>query len=299
MSHAQQLTVRLRLPPDERRRVERFFAERSAAPDSSPLFGRAYGRNLIVVMAESLTSVPRGLVVNGQEVTPALSRFARESLDFTNFFDQTHLGTTADAELGSMQSLLPLPDAVIATRYAANDFAGLPAVLGQRGYDTWSANVMPGDFWNMREMHHELGFDRSYFREAFADGDAFGMGLTDEVFFRQIDTRLNAAHEPFMAFLITTSNHHPYDLPAHDRRLDVGALEGTLAGRYLQSVHYFDRVFDAFVSRLRESGLLDRSVVVVYGDHRASGRTHRRFHAFSDFSPAIPFERGSPNGGCR
>jgi lipoteichoic acid synthase len=34
-------------------------------------------------------------------------------------------------------------------------------------------------------------------------------------------------------------------------------------------VHYFDDVFGRFVEGLRQSGLLERSVVVVYGDHRA------------------------------
>ena len=63
-------------------------------------------------------------------------------------------------------------------------------------------------------MHQNLGFARSFSRDQFRDG------------------------EPFMAFLITLSNHHPYDLPEHHRRLDVGGLDGTIAGRYLQSVNY-------------------------------------------------------------
>jgi phosphoglycerol transferase MdoB-like AlkP superfamily enzyme/glycerophosphoryl diester phosphodiesterase len=264
-----QIAWGMRLTPDERQAVEAFFDERREPPLApSALFGRAHGRNVIVVMAESLTSLPVDLVIDGQEVMPALSRFARESVRFTNFFDQTHLGTTADAEFSSMQGLLPLPDAVVATAYGANDFAGLPAVLRERGYDTFSANVMPGGFWNMRGMHGRFGFARSYFRGDFQDGEALGMGLSDEVFFDQIEGRLLTAREPFLAYLITLSHHLPYELPAHHRRLDLGALEGSLVGRYLQSAHHFDRTFGAFVERLRYSGLLDRSVVVVYGDHR-------------------------------
>ena len=268
--HLRQLAGQRAVSAGDRQRVQAFFDQRRArGVTSSPLFGRAYGRNVIVIMAESLTSLPLNLSVEGQEVTPALSRFARESIHFTNFFDQTHLGTTADAEVSSMQAVLPLPDAVTSTRYAANHFAGLPAVLGEHGYDTLSANVMPGDFWNMRQMHQNLGFARSYFRDEFMDGESFGMGLTDEVFFKQIEAHLDTAREPFLAFLITLSNHLPYELPSHHRHLDVGDLEGTTVGRYLDSVHYFDRAFGVLIDRLKESGLLDRSLVVVYGDHRA------------------------------
>jgi phosphoglycerol transferase MdoB-like AlkP superfamily enzyme len=78
---------------------------------------------------------------------------------------------------------------------------------------------------------------------------------------------LDAQPAPFMAFLLTASNHHPYRLPPEHRELALGALEGTLLGDYLQSVRYFDRAFGAFVDRLRAAGLLDTSVVVIYGDH--------------------------------
>ena len=45
-------------------------------------------------------------------------------------------------------------------------------------------------------------------------------------------------------------------------------LEGTSVGKYLQSVHYFDESFGKFIEGLRKTGLLDKSVVVIYGDHQ-------------------------------
>ena len=144
---------------------------------------------------------------------------------------------------------------------------------------------MPGDFWNMRQMHQNLGFARSYFRDEFMDGESFGMGLTDEVFFEQIEAHLHAAREPFLAFLITLSNHLPYELPPRHRHLDLGDLDGTTVGRYLNSVHYFDRAFGALIDRLNASGLLDRSLVVVYGDHRAFWEKTPEVPKLLGFSP--------------
>jgi phosphoglycerol transferase MdoB-like AlkP superfamily enzyme len=42
-----------------------------------------------------------------------------------------------------------------------------------------------------------------------------------------------------------------------------------MVGNYLQSIHYFDQELGEFVGWMRSSGLLDRSVLVIYGDHQA------------------------------
>jgi len=261
---------RFQVSDTDRRRLTDFFRARhveTAKP--SPLYGVARGRNVILVMAESLERFPIGLAVNGQQIAPRLSQFAAESLDFEQFYDQTYLGTTADAEFASIQSLHPLPNAVVATRYSANRFHGLPAILADRGYRSLSLCGVRGDFWNMRQMHRQLGFLSSVFIDRLRPGEAFGMGLADGEFLSQASERLSGLTEPFVAFLITVSNHSPYWIPPAHRTLKLDRLDGTLFGDYLQSVHYFDEAFGAFLDRLRESGVLDRSVLVLYGDHQA------------------------------
>ena len=92
--------------------------------------------------------------------------------------------------------------------------------------------------------------------------------LSDYEFFKQTIPILNTLGEPFLAYLLTSSTHHPYEVPKKYHELNLGEMEGTMIGNYLHSVHYFDTVFGEFVDRLREFGLLDRSIVVVYGDHK-------------------------------
>ena len=121
----------------------------------------------------------------------------------------------------------------------------------------------------MREMHRRLGFQRSYFDRSYDEGEYFGQGLADGDFFSQTLPILMAEPEPFFAFLISVSNHHPYNLPKKHRVLQLGDIEGSLVGDYLHSVHYFDEAFGQFIDSMRKSGLLDKSVVVVYGDHQA------------------------------
>ena len=254
----------------ERYRVRRFLDDKRKQSYSPPeLFGKARGRNLILISAESLQVFPIGLEFRGQPLMPKLSAFAKESLYFVNFYDQTYLGTTADGEFTSLQSLHPLPVGVVATNYPANQYHGLPAILSVHGYATLSAVGAPGGFWNQNQTHPRLGFQRSHFEDSYKVQERIGSWMADREFFSQTIPFLRGQTEPFMAFLLSSSNHHPWELPDKYRVLRLGELEGTLLGNYLQSVHYFDSAFGEFIDRLRESGILDKSVIALYGDHQA------------------------------
>jgi phosphoglycerol transferase MdoB-like AlkP superfamily enzyme len=131
-----------------------------------------------------------------------------------------------------------------------------------------SAHGFLGDLWNMRSVHPKLGFQKSYFREDFVQRDIIGLGISDAEFFRQMVPRLEKQREPFMSFLITLTTHHDWKIPDELATLRLGKLEGTRMGRYVQSFHHFDKGFGELIASLEKDGLLDRSVVVIYGDHR-------------------------------
>ena len=78
--------------------------------------------NIILVLAESLQRFVIGLEVDGNQVAPHLTAFSREALNFTRFYDQTHLGTTADAEWSALHSLYPLERGVVASGYKGHTF---------------------------------------------------------------------------------------------------------------------------------------------------------------------------------
>ncbi|HXH84703.1 MAG TPA: LTA synthase family protein [Candidatus Tectomicrobia bacterium] len=252
-----------------------------------PLFGVARGRNVILVSAESLNAFPIGLVVDGQEITPYLSAFARESLWFVECYDQTYRGTTSDAEFAVLHSLHPLPSSTLPYSHRANRYHALPAILSARGYTTLSAAGAAADFYNMREMHPRLGFERSFFEHHYPTKERIGPWLADHAFFVETAGLLTAQPEPFLAFLLSSTNHHPFELPDGYRSLRLGTLEHSALGRYLHTVHYFDAAFGAFVGALRAAGMLDRSVVVVYGDHQGL-RGRAALEAVPGFATAGP-----------
>ena len=242
---------------------------RPTATERSPLFGVARGKNLIIIMVESLHGFPMGLKIGDRDVMPNLTAFANRSLYFSNFYGQTAEGNTSDGEFTSLQSLYPLAAGSVQSRFPTNTYRGLPAILAERSYATMSAHGYFGDLWNMRTVHPRLGFQRSFFREDYTQTEAVGMGLPDGEFFNQTLPRLEREPQPFMAFLITLSTHNDWNLPEKYQTFAIPGLTGAVLGEYLQSLHYFDTVLGEFIGQLERDGLLDRSVVAIYGDHRA------------------------------
>lgn len=248
------------------RRVRAALAGRAPLP-ASPLHGKAEGRNVIVIQLESFQGFAIGRQVDGQPLTPNLDALARESIHFGNFFEQAAYGRTSDAQFVSNCSLFPAQNGAVVFEYAGNDFRCLPTVLAERGYHTALYQPLNRDFWNSAVFDPRLGFREVVSAQDLEPGEKIGLGLSDEAFFAQVAPRLRALPEPFYAWVLSVTSHTPYEHPALPRTLELGALEGTRAGWYLHAVHYTDGALGRLLDELRKDGLLDRSLLVVFGDH--------------------------------
>ncbi|EXG78660.1 LTA synthase family protein [Cloacibacillus evryensis] len=238
------------------------------------VFGIARGKNLIVIQVESLQSFAVGLKVGGREVTPNLNAFVREASLASNVYNQTGSGNSSDAEFLANAALYPAASGVAYTRFAGNHYAALPGVLRENGY---RAVAMHGDragFWNRGHMYPALGFERFISKKDYVNDESIGMGLSDRSFFRQSLAMLSRERQPFYAFMITLTSHYPYSFPKllEQAAFDAGEYKGTVVGSYLAAIHYLDREFGAFIKGLKKSGLYDKSVIALYGDHNAIPR---------------------------
>ena len=95
--------------------------------------------------------------------------------------------------------------------------------------------------------------------------------------------RLQHEKQPFFALLMTLSLHFPYEeWPEELRALPEGVFRDERLRNYLEAMHYADAAIGAFFEGLAERGLLDESIVVVYGDHDSGiqGKDITRFFGF-------------------
>lgn len=230
------------------------------------LRGAIAGKNLIVIQFESLENVLIGYSINGQEITPNLNRLIGNSIYFNNIHEQTRDGNSSDAELLFNTSLYPLERGSVFLRFGDNDFPmALPRLLKETGYTTVAIHGDNKEFWNRNRVFDSFGFDKYISEEGFENNTRVGMGVLDEYLFVESLREINRLDSPYYLYIITVTSHMPFEAADIIKSIDIPTDEYT--GKYLKCINYSDRVFGQFYEELDKSGYLDKSVIVIYGDH--------------------------------
>lgn len=231
----------------------------------------AAGRNLIVLQIESLQDFVINLKIAGQEITPNLNKWVQESFYFTDVFQQIGAGNTSDAEFMMNTSIYPIGETPTSNQIEGKDLTSLPKLLRGNGYYTATFHADDIEYWNRNILYPALGFDTYYALDYYGEKDVVGFGPSDEYFYDKTMEKLiefDNENKPFYAHVISLTNHSPFEMPEDKKMLDLPEkYKGTLIGNYLQAVRYADYALGQFFDDLRESGLWNQSIIVLYGDH--------------------------------
>ena len=266
--------------------VKEYYEENRTVQSVNDYSGIFKGKNVITIHAESLQAFTIGLSFNGREVTPNLNKLISKGMYFNNFYAQVGVGTSSDSEFTYATSLLPANNGTVFVNYFNNEYATIQKMMHNEGYYVFSMHGNVGDFWNRDTMHINMGYDKFYSKSSFVIDEEYGLGLSDESFFRQavpmikdISTTLN---KPYYGTLITLTNHTPwrdtelysdFDLTMtteiDGEEVVRDYLEDTMIGNYIKSVNYMDKAIGQFINDMDKEGLLDNTVIVIYGDHDA------------------------------
>jgi lipoteichoic acid synthase len=261
-----------KLSPDESRKITEVFKNNGTS--GSRYTGTAKGKNLIIVQVEALQGFVIGREINGREITPNLNRLAQNSIYFNNFYHQVAGGNTSDAEFLCNTSLYPASEGAVYFRYPTNTYYSLPKILKEQGYDSYAFHAYTPSFWNRTEMYKSIGFDtfinyNDYEIDEFAGWG--GWALSDRSFLRQSLDKINN-DRPFYGFFITLSSHHPFDYFDENSDFDPGKYKGTYLGNYFSAINYVDECIGGFIQNLKDRGMYDNTLLVIFGDHSALPR---------------------------
>lgn len=246
-------------------------------PDKE-MFGVAKDKNLIMVSLESLQNFVINSEMNGQEITPFLNDFIGESYYFDNFYHQTQQGKTSDSEFLLDNSLYPLNRGAVFFTHSGNEFESMTEKLGENGYYTTAMHANNKSFWNRDIMYDSLGYERFYSLPDYevTEENSVNWGMKDIPFFEQSVEHMKEMPQPFSTKMITLTNHYPFTLDEEDKLIDPYTSNDGTVNRYFQTVRYMDEAVKNFITDLKESGLYENSVIVMYGDHYGISENHNK-----------------------
>ena len=245
------------------------------------------GKNVIAIHAESIQGFTMNLKFNDEELTPNINKLADEGIYFSNFYSQESVGNSSDSEFTSLSSLLPSSSGTVFMNYFDRKYETTLTLLKEKDYYAFSMHGNKGDAWNRNVTYKYLGYDDFYYHtKDYEIDEVIGLGLSDKSFFKQsvdIIKDIDSKKDKWYGTLVMLTNHTPFsDIEKFDYLVDyktdekdpetgeninIPWLEGTKIGNYLKSVHYADEAIGELITMLEEEGLLEDTIIVIYGDH--------------------------------
>ncbi|REB10023.1 LTA synthase family protein [Sporosarcina sp. BI001-red] len=274
-SHAQRVLA----DGSELSEVENYVHANHKEP-SVDMFEDAKGRNIITISLESLQSFVINQEMDGHVITPFLNELTKDkdTFYFDNFYHQTSLGKTSDAEFIVENSIYPRNGSAVFFTHSGNTFDSMSEKLADNGYFTNVMHANNRSFWNRDIMYKALGIEKFYDVESYqiGEGQAVNWGLKDIPYFEQSVDMMKDMPQPFSSRLITLTNHYPFDLDDEDMLIPPYNSNSKTLNKYFQTSRYLDESIKDLFEKLKESGLYDNSIIVMYGDHYGISENHNK-----------------------
>jgi len=255
------------------------YTKSNYAKPNAKYFGAAKGMNVIYLHLESFQNFLINYKLNGEEVTPFLNSLTKDknTMYFDNFFHQTGQGKTSDAEFMLENSLFGLPQGSAYITKAQNTYQAAPSILKDYGYTSAVFHGNNGSFWNRNVIYKSFGYDKFFdasYYNTDSSGDMAEYGVLDKPFFEQSQSLLSSLPQPFYTKLITVGNHYPYKMDQNLVTIDKANTGDPSVDNYFQTARYADEAIEQVFNQLKELGLYDNTMIVLYGDHYGISDNH-------------------------
>ncbi|MFA6322803.1 MAG: sulfatase-like hydrolase/transferase [Candidatus Buchananbacteria bacterium] len=210
---------------------------------------------------------------------PFLKQLIDNNISTESFFSNSCI--TINTEFSSLCSFLPESNGPISDLFSRNNYYCLPSILKDNfGYQTSVYHANSDKFWNRGEVAPRWGFENLFFTPHYSLRENDADVLLDVV------KKIKQADKPTFNYVIGFTSHGPHNQAFADYNLEnnkllitpyVAALpeftkaidqdEKTIR-YYLGFLRAIDDGLKEFFKNLEKENLLDKTIVVVYGDHR-------------------------------
>ena len=273
----------LGLPNDSEAEVKAALSTHAPLPPGTPK------KNMVFFLMESWSAEP--LLYQGPQFD-VLGRMAPTLADPTKV---CHFSNFDSAQPGTHPSLEAILFSTPITPLTLGDIGrkpipwAIPRVIKDAGYQTLFVTSARSGWRDLNRVLAAQGFDEvvdaNTLKAQYPEATLGIWGVWDSYVFQYLKKRLAAqpADKPVFVFVLTSTNHPPYDLPADYQRVprDMAQWKGETSSDTLllnlDSYHYATDLLGAFVQDVQKGPLKSKTLVAATGDHNV-----RSFGIYAD-----------------
>ena len=217
--------------------------------------------NVVFILMESMSANLMSTFGNSQPLTPNLDSLYHHSLAFTNYFSagiHTNHGITA-----SLYSFPALMFRNLMKGTVTPHRKGIPTVLKDYGYHNIFFMSHEAQYDNMKAFLTTNGYDDIYSQETYPkDSVVNSFGVSDHFLFNFALKKINMQaqrRKPFLATILTISNHPPYIIPDF--------FKSKTNDDETRIVEYADWAIGDFIRKASKLSWYKHTIFVLMADH--------------------------------
>ena len=229
--------------------------------------------NVIFIIIESYLSLTSDLYIDGKEITPNLNRLKHTKNVYYNgnLKSNITIGESGDGQFICMTGMLPLRSEITVGLAKNISLPGLPQILASK-YKLTTRMLIPtkSSMWEQEQMCRQYGIRKLY---SCIDFNNNNEDLNDKQIFESLITLDKKSPRPFFSLVLTMSMHQPYteivdpSFTISNPKLSQKYLN------YLNACHYTDHQIGCYLKFLKDSGLYDRSLIIITSDHHPNNNS--------------------------
>lgn len=271
--------------------LNNYFMNREIT-DKNEYTGMFKNKNLIVIMMESTNDI-----FLKPEYYPNFNKLVSEGWYFENNYSPRNSCATMNNEFSGMTSLYSIYNTCTASKWKRNKYnQSVFNIFNQQNYVTFSAHDYTQAYYPRKTIHTNMGSGEYYGVEKlgipysteyrnWADDDDFM-----EKVLKIIDKK-TANGEKFMTWLTTVSAHQPYSYSSNQGDKYYSMTKNTRyptdVRRFMSKLKIQDKGLGILLKGLEERGILDDTVIVLYGDHYPYGISKTNLNKALDYNTKV------------
>ena len=243
--------------------------------------------NVVVILMESMSGSLLSEFGQSLPLTPTLDSLYQHSLAFTNFYSagiHTNHGMTA-----TLYSFPALMFRNLMKGTVTPHRQGLPTVLKGLGYENMFFMTHEAQYDNMKAFFATNGYDDIYSQENYPKSEVVNsFGVSDHFEFGYALGKISEkakSRKPFLATILTISNHPPYMVPAW--------FKPHTKDKETQIVEYADWCIGDFLRKAAREPWFKNTIFVIQADHgKMVGQSDAELPVSYNHIPLIMFGKG-------
>lgn len=267
--------------------LNKYFINRNIT-DENEYTGLFEDKNLIVIMMESVNDI----FIN-EEYYPNFYKLVKNGWYWENNYSPRNSCATMNNEFSGMTSLYSIYNTCTASRYKSNTyFESMFNLFNRSDYVTFSSHNYTQAYYPRKTIHKNMGSGEYFGVEKLGIpySNEYINWSNDDDFMEKvleiIDDKTSDG-DNFMTWLTTVSSHQPYTVSSKQGDKYYSMTEGLKypsdVRRYMSKLKILDEGLGILLEGLESRGILDDTVIVLYGDHYPYGISKSNLNKVMDY----------------